>query len=76
MPVFVDPAQLDQLLANLCGNARDAIGGVGKLKVLFMSGYRANVIAHRGVLDEGLNFIQKPFSSRTLEVKVREALES
>ena len=46
------------------------------LKVLFMSGYTANVIAHRGVLDEGVNFIQKPVSNRELAVKVREALAS
>ena len=45
------------------------------LKVLFMSGYTANVIAHRGVLNKGVNFIQKPFSSRDLGVKVRAALE-
>ncbi len=44
------------------------------LKVLFMSGYTSNVIAHRGVLDSGVNFIQKPFSTRDLAVKVREAL--
>jgi two-component system sensor histidine kinase EvgS len=47
-----------------------------ELKVLFMSGYTANVIAHRGVLDGDVNFIQKPFSNRDLAVKVREALES
>jgi len=44
------------------------------LKVLFMSGYTANTIAHQGVLDAGVNFIQKPFSNRDLAVKVREAL--
>ncbi len=44
------------------------------LKHLFMSGYTANVIAHHGVLDEGVNFIQKPFSNKTLAIKVREAL--
>nr|MDA3797946.1 PAS domain S-box protein [Kiritimatiellia bacterium] len=32
------------------------------IKCLFMSGYTANVIAHQGVLDKGVNFIQKPFS--------------
>jgi two-component system cell cycle sensor histidine kinase/response regulator CckA len=31
--VKMDPAQIDQILANLCVNARDAIAGVGKLKV-------------------------------------------
>ena len=32
------------------------------LKTLFMSGYTANVIAHRGVLEEGVHFIAKPLS--------------
>jgi len=45
------------------------------LKILFMSGYTANMIAHQGVLDEGVNFIQKPFSNQDLAAKVREALE-
>ena len=45
------------------------------LKCLFMSGYTADVIAHHGVLDEGVNFIQKPFSSRGLAVKIREVLD-
>jgi len=46
------------------------------IKTLFMSGYTANVIAHRGILDEGVHFIHKPFSKRELAVKVREALET
>ena len=45
------------------------------IKCLFMSGYTANVIAHQGVLDEGVQFIQKPFSLKDLAVKVREALD-
>jgi len=44
------------------------------IKTLFMSGYTADVIAHRGVLNDGVNFIQKPFSLQDLEVKVRAAL--
>jgi CheY-like chemotaxis protein len=46
------------------------------LKHLFMSGYTANVIVHRGVLDEGVNFIQKPFSINELAVKVRSVLDA
>jgi PAS domain S-box-containing protein len=45
------------------------------LKCLFMSGYTANVIAHHGVLDEGMVFIQKPFSLKDLDGKVRAALD-
>jgi two-component system, cell cycle sensor histidine kinase and response regulator CckA len=45
------------------------------LKRLFMSGYTANVIAHHGVLDEGVHFIQKPFSMKDLGAKLREALK-
>jgi CheY-like chemotaxis protein len=45
------------------------------LKQLFMSGYTANVIAHHGVLDEGVYFIQKPFSLQGLAAKLREVLE-
>jgi CheY-like chemotaxis protein len=44
------------------------------LACLFMSGYTADVIAHHGVLDEGVNFIQKPFGIHDLATKVREAL--
>ena len=44
------------------------------IKCLFMSGYTANVIANRGVLDEGLHFIQKPFSLSNLALQIREAL--
>lgn len=44
------------------------------MRILFMSGYTADVIAHRGVLDEGVNFIQKPFSIKDLAIKVREVL--
>ncbi|PKN18966.1 MAG: hypothetical protein CVU71_09270 [Deltaproteobacteria bacterium HGW-Deltaproteobacteria-6] len=45
------------------------------IKIMFMSGYTADVIAHRGVLDENMNFIQKPFSMKDLSIKVKLALE-
>ena len=44
------------------------------LKVLYMSGYTTNVIVHRGVLDEGVQFIQKPFTVEGLAAKAREVL--
>ena len=46
-----------------------------KLKVLYMSGYTDNVIAHRGVLDERVAFIQKPFNVNDLTAKIREVLD-
>ncbi len=45
------------------------------LKCLFMSGYTANVIAHRGVLDQNVHFLQKPFSRKSLAAKIRETLK-
>lgn len=45
------------------------------LKVLYMSGYSSELIAHRGVLDEGIAFIQKPFTVQLLATRVREVLE-
>jgi PAS domain S-box-containing protein len=44
------------------------------IKILFMSGYTSNVIAHRGVLDDGVNFLAKPFSKNDLALKVCSAL--
>lgn len=46
------------------------------MKCLFMSGYTANIITNQGVLNEGTNFIQKPFSRKELAAKVRQVLEN
>jgi CheY-like chemotaxis protein len=46
------------------------------LKILFISGYTGDVIARQGVLVNGINFIQKPFSKETLATKVRSTLDS
>ncbi|HPS00356.1 MAG TPA: PAS domain S-box protein [Candidatus Sumerlaeota bacterium] len=45
------------------------------LKRLFMSGYTADVIAHHGVLEDGVHFIQKPFSRNELAARIRETLD-
>ena len=46
------------------------------LRVLFMSGYTDDAIVRHGLLDEKLNFIQKPFDSATVARKVRDVLDS
>lgn len=45
------------------------------LKVIFMSGYTDDAIAHHGVLERGINFIQKPFRPDELAKKVRQVLD-
>jgi PAS domain S-box-containing protein len=60
-------------------NGRDLAERIAKLypgiRQLFMSGYTAKVIASKGVIDEGMHFIQKPFSAGDLAAKVRLVLK-
>jgi CheY-like chemotaxis protein len=44
------------------------------VRILYMSGYTADVIANHGVLEEGVYFIQKPFSVKDLAAKVHQVL--
>jgi PAS domain S-box-containing protein len=60
-------------------NGRDLAGQIVHLypdiRLLFMSGYTSNVIAHQGILDDWVSFIQKPFSMADMMEKVRELLD-
>lgn len=60
-------------------NGRDLAGNLlsiyPDIRRLFMSGYTADIIASHDVLNEGVHFLQKPFSKETLAMKVREALD-
>ncbi len=46
------------------------------IKVVFMSGYTDDVIVHHGVLDDGINLLQKPVRSGILKQKIRNVLDS
>ena len=53
-------------LAEQCKKIND------NLHILYMSGYTENAIVHHGVLEEGLYFVQKPFTMQTLINKINE----
>ncbi len=55
---------------------RAVLGPFPQVNVLYMSGYTDNVILHHGVLEEGIHFIQKPFSVDGLIAKVGQILEA
>ena len=42
-----------------------------EIRVLYMSGYPESVIAHKGILDPGIDYIQKPFTPDVLAARVR-----
>jgi DNA-binding response OmpR family regulator len=46
-----------------------------KVRVLYISGYTANVISHHGILEAGLDFLQKPFSATELLTAARQILD-
>jgi two-component system, cell cycle sensor histidine kinase and response regulator CckA len=55
--------------------AKNLLSLYPNMRRLFMSGYTADVISHHGVLDEGVHFLQKPFTKSALAAKVRAALD-
>lgn len=67
----------DMIMPKMNGRdlAHNLLSSYPHLKVVYMSGYTANVIAQQGTLDEQVCFIQKPFSIREISLKVREALD-
>jgi len=73
----IDLVMTDVVMPEMNGRdlVRNLLSLYPNLKRLFMSGYTANVIAHHGVIDPGVNFIQKPFSMKNLAEMVRKVLD-
>ena len=46
------------------------------IRILYMSGYTENVVGRNGMLDAGVNLLQKPFNLHALKNKVREVLDA
>ncbi len=74
----IDLLVTDVIMAQMSGKdlAETLVPNFPNLKTLYISGYTANVIAHHGILEEGIMFLQKPFSISQLAQKVRQALGS
>ncbi len=56
--------------------AKDVQESYPSVRVLYMSGYTDNAIAHHGILHEGVNLLQKPFTLVGIAKKVREVLDA
>jgi len=79
--VKIHGTQIDMVITDIVMpeiNGRDLISKLlamnPNLKYLFVSGYSSNFITDDGIMDEGVHFIQKPFSVKSLSSKVAEIL--
>jgi len=74
----IDMLMTDVIMPEM--NGRDLAGKITALypdiNLLFMSGYTADAIAHQGILDDRVAFLQKPFSMGDMTEKVRAVLDS
>jgi two-component system cell cycle sensor histidine kinase/response regulator CckA len=82
MQLFEDNSAIDVVLTDVVmpgGSGPELtkrlIGRRPGLKVIYMSGYTDEAIVHHGVLDPGIAFLHKPFTSDTLSRKIRETLD-
>jgi len=68
----------DVIMPHMSGpELRDKIIGIfPEMKVLFISGYTSDIIAHHGVLEKGVQLLQKPFSLTDLSQKIKQIIEN
>jgi PAS domain S-box-containing protein len=76
-PGEIDLLMTDVVMPEMSGLdlAKKLLADHPKLKHVFVSGYTANVIAHHGVLEPGVHFVQKPFTMKELAAKIRHVLD-
>jgi len=76
-PDRIDLLITDVIMPDMNGrDLADALAAVRPgLRILFVSGYAATAIAHHGVLEAGVEFLEKPFSRQQLLQRVREVLD-
>jgi DNA-binding NtrC family response regulator len=74
----IDLLLTDVVMPGMSGNEMSKIllARQPDMPVLYMSGYTDDAIVQHGVLEPGINFLQKPFSPGALAMKVREVLDA
>jgi signal transduction histidine kinase len=74
----IDLLLTDVVMPGMSGNdmSKILLAKQPDMPVLYMSGYTDDAIVQHGVLEPGINFLQKPFSPGALAVKVREVLDA
>ena len=74
----IDLLLTDVVMPGMSGNdmSRVLLKKHPNMPVLYMSGYTDDAIVQHGVLEAGINFIEKPFSPGALAMKVREVLDT
>jgi two-component system cell cycle sensor histidine kinase/response regulator CckA len=77
-PETIDLLVTDVIMPQMGGKelAAQLQARIPALKILYNSGYTDDAIVHHGVLEEGVFFLQKPFTPTSLARKVREVLDA